>query len=596
MNLQKEWVEKIRYAKKAKATWEEEFKVKMARAYFEGKQNPGYPADEWITINKVYTHVQSQVPTLYSLDPYFYVKIKRSYKPSPEYINECEGKAKIRQSYLNYLKEEVGLKPKVRMAILDAHFSFGVAKTYFYSDESVHPNKGETITDEKGNVLTDSTTGEPLVYPDTIPINKRYVVDWVDSDDFLWDEDSGPLPSSWKWVAQRVRSTRQDAKRNKNYSSKVIDSINERVPEDKGIIKAVADFVKGKDRKKTENETIEYWEVYDIKNKKMLVVNEDAEDLIMAPDDLPKGMEAHPFSILTFVKRTKSPYPIPPVFPGLDPCKELNLARSRIMTHRKRFNRKYEVVVSKLEDESEVSKLESGDDGTIIRVMAQGAVYPITDAPLDQQNYLEISHLNNDIVETLGSPDAARGISQSESATEASIIDKRLEVREGDRMSMVVDFVLDIAKKLDMLVQTHIDKDEAVKITGPQGEYWAHVREEDYQDIEGEFEYSVNVGATQPRLPEIERSQWIAFMSQVIIPFPHVLTSPSFMKKMGELFHIDDENALEELRQIGLKMMSGQMPMPGGGGGSQPSENNPAAAVIGQAMGALGGNNNGGGA
>ncbi len=84
-------------------------------------------------------------------------------------------------------------------------------------------------------------------------------------------------------------------------------------------------------------------------------------------------------------------------------------------------------------------------------------------------------------------------------------------------------------------------------------------------------------------------------MSQVIIPFPHVLTSPSFMKKMGELFHIDDENALEELRQIGLKMMSGEMPMPGNGG-SQPSENNPAASVIGQAMGALGGNNNGGGA
>lgn len=597
MTTQKEWLDKITNARKVNQDWRSKFKTDMSRDYFEGKQNPGYPDDEWLTINKIFTHVQSQVPTLYSLDPYFYIKIKRSYNPSPEYIQECEMKAKIRQSYLNYLKEEIGLKEVVRMAILNAHFAFGVAKTRYAADDIENPEKGKPLTDGEGNTLTDETTGEPLLSPDTIPINKRYVVDWVDADDFIFDEDAGPLPASWKWVAQKIRTTREQAKKNKNYNKKVIDQIAESVtPEKKGVVDKVLGAFKGKDPDKSKSEIIEFWEIYDLQNKKWLAISEDAKDPVMEPSDLPKGMGPHPFSILSFVKRIKSAYPMPPVYPGLDPAKEFNLARSRMMTHRKRFNRKYEVVFPKLTDDSEASKLESGDDGTIISVQAFGAVNPIQDAPLDQMNYQEIGLLNNDIIECLGSPDAARGLATSDSATEASIIDKRLEVREGDRMSMVVDFVLDIAKKLDQLVQTHIDRDEAVKITGPQGEYWAHVREEDYQDIQGDFEYSVSVGATQPRLPEIERSQWIAFISQVIIPMPHILTAPSFMKKMAELYHLDDENALEELRQIGLKMMSGQMPMPGGKGGSQPSENNPAAAIIGQAMGAIGGNNNGGGA
>jgi len=160
----------------------------------------------------------------------------------------------------------------------------------------------------------------------------------------------------------------------------------------------------------------------------------------------------------------------------------------------------------------------------------------------------------------------------------------------------VVDFVLDIARKLDQLVQVHIDRDQAVKITGPQGEYWSMVKQEDYEAIEGEFEYAVNVGSTQPRLPNIERSQWIAFLSQVVIPFPHILTAPSVMKRMAEMFHIEDEAALEEFRQLGVKMLSGQMPMPGGQG-SQPGvpQDNPIASIMGAALGAQGGNNNGGG-
>lgn len=594
-DLQKKWEERLQCAKKAREKWSEEFKTQMGRDYFEGRQNPGYPQDEWITVNKIYSHLQAQLPLLYSMDPYFYVKLKKSYTIDPAQIAKFEAMGKTRQAMLNYLKVELKLKDKARMGISDAHFEYGVLKVRRASDLKDHPHAGEPILDEDGNALKDEA-GKELVYPDELPVNERYELFRIHPCDFLWDEDAGPLEDSWAWVAQHIRMSKADALKDKRFKTKAVKSARPKAKaegkQQGGLITSIIDRLKTQD---DDEVFLDTWEIYDLKAREFLVLAEDADDVFIDPRPVPEGIERHPFSILRFTLRDKSPYPIPPVSPALDPQKEYCLSRSRRVTHRKRFNRKYEVVVSKFEDpDTEIPKVESGADGTCIRVLAPGAVNPITDAPLDQQEMLELQMMNNDLVECLGTPGSARGVADADSATEASILDKRLEVREGDRLSMVVDWIIDAVSKLDQLVQCHIDKDEAVRITGVQGEFWQTIKESDYQDIEGEYEYSVNLGASQPRLPEIERSQWIAFMSQVVIPFPQILTAPAVMKRMAEMFHIEDDAALEEFRQLGLKMMSGQMPMPGGQGGG-PS-NNPIASVMGAAMGQMGGNANGGGA
>ncbi|HEU4340468.1 MAG TPA: hypothetical protein VFU31_02745, partial [Candidatus Binatia bacterium] len=103
-DLQKAWEERIQRAKKCREKWAEEFKIQMGRDYFEGRQNPGYPGDEWITVNKIYSHLQAQLPLLYSMDHYFYVKLKKSYSIEPNEIAMMEKKGKTRQAMLNYLK------------------------------------------------------------------------------------------------------------------------------------------------------------------------------------------------------------------------------------------------------------------------------------------------------------------------------------------------------------------------------------------------------------------------------------------------------------------------------------------------------------
>jgi hypothetical protein len=591
-DLNKLWGERITRAKKCREEWASEFRVELGRAYYEGDQNPGYPPEEWITVNKIYAHMQAQLPLLYSVDPYFYVKLKKSHQVDVQSIAQAEQKGKIRQAMLNYLKGELKLKEKARLCIFDAHFKYGVIKTRRASSWQKHPQAGKPILDDKGDPLSDESG--PLLYPDVLPVNERYEIARLHPDDFLWDEDAGPLEDSWHWLAQHIRMPKSEALENPNYSQKAVKSAQGKKRDDGEKKKTgfITRILRGED----ENETfIDAWEIYDLEKREFLVFAEDAKDLLMEPRSVPVGIEKHPFSVLRFSLRDKSPYPLPPVSPAIDPQKEISLSRSQRLTHRKRFNRKYEYVITKIEDpDTEIPKFESGGDGAGIRVMAPGAIIPISDAPLDQQNLIELQYMNNDMVEIFGTPGSARGVADSDSATEASILDKRLEVREGDRMSMVVDWITDVARKLDQLVAVHIDRDEAVKITGPQGEFWQIVREKDYEKIEGEFEYGVNLGASSPRIPSIERAQWIAFMSQVVIPFPHILTSPAIMKRMAEMFGIEDEAAIEEFRLLGVKIMSGQMPMPGGQGGG-PSDN-PIASVLGAALGPQGGNANGGGA
>ena len=598
--IQASWENKISRAKAVRSAWKALFKVDKARDYLDGKQNEGgFSEEDFIVVNNVYSHLKAQLPALYAADPYFYVKLKKSYSPKPEDIALFEKRGKIRQSYLNYLKDEVELKQKVRLNIQDAFFSYGVIKTRFHADYEKNGSANEPMTGDDGEPLLDESGG-PILEPEYVPVNERYVVERIHPDDFLWDEDAGPLPDSWNWLGHGVTITADDLISDRRFDKAAVRSLTktggDRMPKDDeaitredrkkgGEVKGSAEFDDNYHQKETPpgERKIRYWEIYNLKKKTWLCVAEGADRLLMDEKKIPVGVE----TILRFTLRDDSPYPIPPMSQGLGVAKEYNLARSDIQKHRKRFNRKYELNVNGLIDEDEASKLENGEDGTIIRKMTSETLCtPIQDAMVDQTRYQELAYLKAEMIELFGgSSDEARGIAGADSATQAGILDKRLEMREGDSMSMVIDQVRDVARKLDMLVQVNITGEEAVKVTGPQGEFWELVREQDYEKINGEFEYGVNVGATIPQLPQMERSSFLAVLG-ILGNVPHFLTQPRLLKRILEMHHIDDEALLNDLLELGKQIMGGQMPQPGQTG-SQPnvSESRPVSAAGGQAGG-----------
>jgi hypothetical protein len=600
IDRQKYWEDSISRAKQVRKTWKDRFKVDLGKEYFEGKQNPGYPDAEWITINKIYSHIKATLPSLYNNDPYFYVRLKRSFSPNPLDIALWEKRGKIRQAYLNYLKDELELKQKARLSIQDGHFSYGVIKTHFSAEIKENPDAGNPIIGADQMPMFDDS-GAVMMEPETIPVNEKYHITRIHPDDFLWDEDAGPLSDSWKWLAQCIRMTYEDASKDSRIPKAALAKIKNRdtgITKDdeyqarqtrkKGDIKGRSEqstFSSSSDEKKAD-ELLEFWEIYELKKKTWSLIVIGGETPIIDDEALPNGIEGHPFSILRFTYRDDSPYPIPPISQGLDPQREYNLSRSQLLTHRKRFNRKY--LATGPWDDAELTKLEVGDDGAIIKGTPGVAITPIADAPLDQQRQIEIGYLNRDMIELLGgSTDESRGIAGADSATQAGILEKRLEVKEGDSMSQVTDFVKSIARKLDQLVEANISRDEAVRVTGPEGELWEIVRSDDYQQINGEYEYDVNVGSTIPLMPQMERASWQAFLG-LLATFPHLLTQKHLLTRMAEMHHIEDESMINDLVELGQKIMGGQVPMPGKPG-SQPGvgESRPVSAMGGQAGGPM---------
>ncbi len=63
----KEWLQKISRAKKVREEWRSKFRVPLAYSYWEGTQRPpGVDAEDWITINMIYSNLQAELPSLYS--------------------------------------------------------------------------------------------------------------------------------------------------------------------------------------------------------------------------------------------------------------------------------------------------------------------------------------------------------------------------------------------------------------------------------------------------------------------------------------------------------------------------------------------------
>lgn len=594
-----QWLQKISRAKEVKKKWREDFRIALGYEYWEGRQRPqNVPADEWITINMIYSNLMAELPSLYSNDPYFYVKVKKSYTPNPMDIAAMETKAEIRQSMLNYLKGELDLKAKARMAIMDAFFQFGIAKVHYTAEMVKNPDfGGPVLDDDTGIPVIDGETGFPIPEPEYLPANEAYHVTRLHPDDFLVDDDAGPLDEDVGWKAQRIKRPLEEVKADKTYSKAGRDAVQATEIKDQDQ-KEREQRKKGNGIATTEKTGIEpdiavLWEIYDIKNKQWLVCAEGSHEFLIEPEPTPDGIERDPFVDLRFTLRDDSWYPLPPVSQWLDSQRELCTLRSKYMVHRNRFNRKYTMYAPAFDDSMEAaSKLEIGGDGTVIlQNQPIQTIYPVQDAPLDQNHVIEMQAIRQDFMDLAVGPNQRGATAGVDSATEAGILEKRTQIREGDKQGLVSDFLQNIARKLDQVVQANITQDQAVKVAGPMGEEWKAIRATDYDQIAGEYDYSIDVGQTTPQLPEIERAQWMAFL-QLIANAPQLALSPNLLKRMAELHHISDQRMLDELGKIAQMMMQQQAAPAQTGSLPNVTESKPLSAQMGAAVGM---NNIGGG-
>jgi len=510
-------------------------------------------------INLIFSHVKTQIPSLYMRNPKWYCRPKGRKEELPQ----LKIHAHLAETFLNYYANEnlgISLKKQMRLAILDAFFAFGTIKVGYIADFEANPNYGKYNTlgqDEKGNPIyeVDKESGE-LMKDDVeeIVTNEAFYARRRSPRVMLFDPECENYFEDGRYIAEEIVKSVEDVKNSKLYdntknlepsfSVKPGYNLDEKDKEDMPQI--------------TEDlERITLYEIYDIEHDKLIVLAED-HDEFLRDENIPDGIEGSPYEFLRFNEVPDELYPMADI-KNLKPIQEEhNLGRAMIMTHAKRFARKYGYKQGTFpagKESEEMEKLKDPEDGGFFEY-AEQMPEPMIDAPLDSAVYQNFQQTKEDFWKAAGSTEHERGtVERRKTAFEAGKISKEAGIRKEDKKSLTEDFAAGIGAKLLQSFQANLTIEQAVEIAGEIGKGWQNISRE---NIVGQFTVGVEIGSAAPAIPEFERKDFmgiIATLTQMppdlVIPY---VNFEGLLKVIPRLFPLISEeevlNSPEKVKEI----------------------------------------------
>lgn len=583
------WKDRIERAKKDRKNYFEERKinVKTLINFYRGNQwtdlNVSLP--ERPTINLIFQHVKSQLPYLYFQNPRWYVRAKGRFKESYEPI------AVIAEELLNYYVDEnlkISLKRQMRLAILDAFFSYGCIKIGYIGAFEPNPNYGQyKILGEKDGqpVYSKDDNGQLITDDDKeIVTNEAFLATRISPKHMLFDTECENYFESGRWIAQEIIKSTEDVINSRLYDKKNTNGLKENYSIATGYdldTKGSLDFwYDDAEAIKEDVKRVRLYEIYDMEHDKLIVIA-DGHDKILRNEPMPDGIEGCPFCFLRFNEVPDEKYPLSDI-ESLKPIQEeYNLGRGMVLTHAKRYGRKYGFIAGKFGGEDpakEIEKMKDPEDGMMFEVNElplSGVIEPLADAPLDAAVYSSFEQSKQDFREVGGATEWDRGVvERRKTAYEASKLSGATNVRKDDRITLVEDFSSEIGTKMLQSMQANLSTEEAIKIIGSAGEEWKIISKE---DIVGEFNVDVQIGTAQPRNPDTEKGELMELLStltklppQIILPELNVRGT---LEEIIKLYpHIKRENIFntpEQKQMIEQKMIQQEQLQQGSQGGGE---------------------------
>lgn len=510
------WRDRIERSKKIRKKYFRE--VKTYIQFFVGNQwgDRKVTLSEKPVVNLIFSYVKTRIPFLYFQNPKWFCRPKGR----KEEMSQLKIHAQLAETFLNYYAKEnlgISLKKQMRLAILDAFFAFGVMKVGYIADFEANPNYGKFNTlgqDEKGDPIyeVDKVTGE-LMKDDVKEIitNEAFYAKRRSPRVMLFDPECENYFEDGRYIAEEIVKSVEDAKNSKLYentknlepsfSVKPGYSLEEKDKEDMPEIKE-------------DLERITLYEIYDLEHDKLLVLA-DGHDEFLRDENMPDGIEDSPYEFLRFNEVPDELYPMSDI-KNLKPVQEEhNLGRAMIMTHAKRFGRKYGYTnntFSPGEEEREMEKLKDPEDGTFFKY-SEEMPKVLEDAKLDASVYQNFQQTKEDFYKVGGSTEHERGtIERRKTAFEAGQISKEAGIRKEDAKSLTEDFAAGTGTKLLQSMKANLTIEQAVEIAGQAGMQWQNISRE---NIVGQFTVGVEIGSAAPAIPEFERQDFMGILETI---------------------------------------------------------------------------------
>ena len=614
------WRFRVGRAKKIREIWEADYEVATCERFFLGKQR--LIGDESLVLNYFLATIKTTQPNLFFTNPKFFVR------PVPGHTNAAvnDQDARTGEALLEAIgNQDRNLENAVRLALSQSFFRIGVLKIVYDPDMEPNPQKGEPVylSDAAGNPVVDRSklapligpdgqpmvdpqTGEPVsdpasivhmqlldeqgrpvVEPDEVVTDEAYRYVWVNAKNMLLP-DEGPDSHSWTWIGEEVCVPLEEAKEDERFPKRLRDMMkaNESIDYEGNRPAMFAD------NPESETERFRYYECYDLKEKKICCFadGQTFEEWLLY-DDLPEGIEDHPYAVLQgftpIIAPKPSPWPLPHTYSWIDPQREYNIRRTQMMEGAKRSARKLWYTDSTFGDVDEAVKILQSPKDMEAALVSDPANPPrvLEAPPLNESIYRDIPLLQMDWQVVTGQSGARLSQPGADTATEATFVERAANLRDVDMQSQVAGWLSDAGKKMLQRVKATLTLDMFIQLRGFSDEEFLRYVQQTYgytpaelqflpglkenfrerfgkvtwkrlsrSDLDFEADVTVVPGSSRPHNLEVERRQWLMFL-QLLGQFPQLALSRELLRETASKFEYISERMLDELTALAQKMV-----------------------------------------
>ena len=594
VKLLEKWRRRVAIAVKLRSDWERDYQVEDCENFFLGRQLKRTAREQDLVLNHFRATIKTMVPNLVYTAPKFFVRPKSGLKQPAEELNASTGEGVLDA----IATQDQNLKRAARLGTLQAFFRVGCLKAVYDPKLEPNPRAGEPVVverdggplfDEQGQPVQarDPLTGKILLEPDRVMTDEVYRYAWVDAKHLLLP-DEGPDRAKWSWIGEEITVPLDDAKEDTRFPESLRDQLESNTT------------IKDKDMKTQrrvtqnfeEDKLLKYIEVWDHKEKRRLVwADGQIFDKFLLDEPLPPGIESDPYSILSLgdpiMAPDPLPWPVPKTRSWLDPQRSYNVNRKQVDNGSRRAARKGYYTEGMFTSPEEVAKaLQNPDDLAFAMVNDINQIPKFSDEPnLSNDIYRSIALTLADWRTLTGQTGARLATPESDTATEATFVERAAGLRDADDQDLVNDWLSETGSKMYQLVQQTLTmgiwihlrgfSDQEIqkylaRIHGIQPEQLmllqqqapglkdfikarfgqAQMRRVTREALTFQADVTVEPGSARPK--NLAADQFIIMkLVPMILQNPGVTKVPSLVRRILKAFDIVDERLIEELQAVG---------------------------------------------
>ena len=447
---------------------------------------------------------------------------------------EAADTALIAEQLINYHWRHSKYQPQIRLAVNDALITgHGWVKVgYKYKAKEPQPAVADTDELDKTPAEDPEHAEEPCSDTELIVNEDRPFVERVSIFDMFVNPDARH-PQELRWVCQRIRRSLADVKKDTSYKAQARKDAQ------------ASSIDPWTDRERQEAEVhagtlpggyVDVFEFYDLKNNTVCTFTDgggESDTFLRPPKPIPFAF-GNPFVMLRDYEVPDQFYPMGELEAIEILQYELNETRSQMVNHRRRYNPKWLYRRKSFEDDG-MRALENDDYNTLVPVEdthvgnLSDAVVPMPTTQVPPEFYQQSTQIQTDMDTISGVSDYMRGQMPEirRTATEAAMLQDAQNARAADKLSRIESFLGEVAERVLQVLQQFTTGDQVFRVAGPNGvQVWVHY-DRDY--IQGEFDFEVEAGSTQPRNESFRRQSALQ-MVDALAPFAQIINQPKLVE------------------------------------------------------------------